>query len=68
MKESIILTTNTSTISTTEIGTTTKYPNGFIAMHCFNPVHRMKLIEIIRGMDTSDETVEVIKFIADKME
>ncbi|QKY69636.1 3-hydroxyacyl-CoA dehydrogenase NAD-binding domain-containing protein [Lentibacillus sp. CBA3610] len=62
-----ILATNTSTMSPTEIGATTKQPDKFVAMHFFNPVHRMKLIEIIRGMDTSDETVEVINTVAEKM-
>ena len=52
-----ILATNTSTMSPTEIGAATKRPEKVIAMHFFNPVHRMKLIEIIRGLDTSDETV-----------
>ena len=44
-----ILATNTSTMSPTEIAATTKKPDQFVAMHFFNPVHRMKLIEIIRG-------------------
>ncbi|MGW8428103.1 3-hydroxyacyl-CoA dehydrogenase NAD-binding domain-containing protein [Peribacillus simplex] len=63
----VILATNTSTMSPTEIGATTKRPDQFVAMHFFNPVHRMKLIEIIRGIDTSDATVEVIKSVAEKM-
>ncbi|WP_249870571.1 3-hydroxyacyl-CoA dehydrogenase [Oceanobacillus saliphilus] len=62
-----ILATNTSTMSPTEIGATTKHPEKFVAMHFFNPVHRMKLIEIIRGMDTSDETVKIIKSVAERM-
>lgn len=62
-----ILATNTSTMSPTEIAATTKRPDQFVAMHFFNPVHRMKLIEIIRGIDTSDATVEVIKSVAEKM-
>ncbi len=62
-----ILATNTSTMSPTEIAAATKKPDQFVAMHFFNPVHRMKLIEIIRGMDTSDETVEVVRTVAEKM-
>jgi 3-hydroxybutyryl-CoA dehydrogenase len=62
-----ILATNTSTMSPTEIGASTKRPEQFVAMHFFNPVHRMKLIEIIRGMDSSDETVEVVRTVAEKM-
>lgn len=62
-----ILATNTSTMSPTEIGATTKRPDKVIAMHFFNPVHRMKLIEIIRGLDTSNETVEIVKAVSEKM-
>lgn len=62
-----ILATNTSTMSPTEIGASTKRPDRFVAMHFFNPVHRMKLIEIIRGMDTSDETVNTVRAVAEKM-
>lgn len=62
-----ILATNTSTMSPTEIGAATKKPDQFVAMHFFNPVHRMKLIEIIRGIDTSDETVEIVRQVSEKM-
>ena len=62
-----ILATNTSTMSPTEIAASTKRPGQCVAMHFFNPVHRMKLIEIIRGLNTSDETVEVVKQVAEKM-
>ena len=62
-----ILATNTSTMSPTEIGAATKKPDQFVAMHFFNPVHRMKLIEIIRGMDTSDKTVEIVRQVSEKM-
>ena len=62
-----ILATNTSTMSPTEIGAATTRPKQFVAMHFFNPVPRMKLIEIIRGIDTSDETVEIIKTVSEKM-
>lgn len=65
--EHAILATNTSTMSPTEIGASTKKPERFVAMHFFNPVHRMKLIEIIRGLDTSDETVETIRQVSEKM-
>ncbi|MFM1653781.1 3-hydroxyacyl-CoA dehydrogenase [Brevibacillus sp. B_LB10_24] len=62
-----ILATNTSTMSPTEIAASTKRPEQCAAMHFFNPVPRMKLIEIIRGLDTSDETVEIVKQVAEKM-
>jgi 3-hydroxybutyryl-CoA dehydrogenase len=59
--------TNTSTMSPTEIASFTKRPEKVIAMHFFNPVHKMKLVEIIRGLETSDETAEVIKQVAEQM-
>ncbi|MGG7621951.1 3-hydroxyacyl-CoA dehydrogenase [Bacillus coreaensis] len=62
-----ILATNTSTMSPTEIAASTKRPEQCVAMHFFNPVHRMKLIEIVRGLDTSDKTVEVVKQVAEKL-
>ena len=48
--------TNTSTMSPTEIGSYGKRPEKTIAMHFFNPVHKMPLVEIVRGLETSDET------------
>ncbi|MGI8547845.1 MAG: 3-hydroxybutyryl-CoA dehydrogenase [Gemmatimonadaceae bacterium] len=51
-----ILATNTSSISRTEIGATTKRPDKVVGMHFMNPVPIMKLVEIIRGLATSDET------------
>src|SRR5699024_5483321 len=55
------LATNTSTMSPTEIGAQTSRPDKVLAMHFFNPVHKMKLIEVIRGLDTSDETVNAVR-------
>jgi 3-hydroxybutyryl-CoA dehydrogenase len=62
-----ILATNTSTMSPTEIGAQTSRPDKVIAMHFFNPVHKMKLIEIVKGLDTSEETMEFVKNIGRKM-
>lgn len=56
--EHSVFATNTSTMSPTEMGSFTKRPEKVIAMHFFNPVHKMPLIEIIRGLETSDETVQ----------
>ena len=56
-----VLATNTSTMSPTEIGAQTSRPEQCLAMHFFNPPHKMKLIEIVRGLDTSDETYEITK-------
>ncbi|WP_339146327.1 MULTISPECIES: 3-hydroxyacyl-CoA dehydrogenase [unclassified Sutcliffiella] len=58
---------NTSTMSPTEIGSFTSRPEKVIAMHFFNPVHKMKLVEIVRGLETSDETAEFIRTAAEKM-
>lgn len=62
-----ILASNTSALSITEIARATKRPHQVIGMHFFNPVPVMKLVEVIRGEDASDETVEVIKELAEKM-
>ena len=62
-----ILATNTSTMSPTEIGSFTKRPDKVIAMHFFNPVHKMPLVEIIKGLETSEETVSSIRVIAEQM-
>jgi 3-hydroxybutyryl-CoA dehydrogenase len=62
-----ILATNTSTMSPGEIGSTTKRPHQVIAMHFFNPVHLMKLVEVIRSLDTSDETLAVTLDVAAKI-
>lgn len=65
--ENCIFATNTSTMSPTEIGSYTNRPQSVIAMHFFNPVHKMPLVEIIRGLETSDETAEFIEEVAQKM-
>ncbi len=59
--------TNTSTMSPTEIASYANRPEKTIAMHFFNPVHKMPLVEIIRGLETSDETAKIIKEVAEKM-
>lgn len=62
-----ILATNTSTMSPTEIGSFTKRPQSVIAMHFFNPVQKMPLVEIIRGLETSDETAKIVEEAAKSM-
>lgn len=62
-----ILATNTSTMSPTEIGAQTSRPDKVVAMHFFNPVHKMKLIEIIRGLETSDDTVRMVKEVGERL-
>ncbi|UTR05819.1 3-hydroxyacyl-CoA dehydrogenase NAD-binding domain-containing protein [Alkalihalobacillus sp. LMS6] len=66
-KQDAILATNTSTMSPTEIAAQTERPEKCIAMHFFNPAHKMKLVEIIRGLDTSDETFEQVKQVAETL-
>ena len=59
--------TNTSTMSPTEIGSFTKRPDKVLAMHFFNPVQKMPLVEIIKGLETSEETAQSIKRAAEQM-
>jgi len=66
-KESAIFATNTSGLSITEIASATSRPDRFIGMHFFNPVPVMKLVEVIRGIATNDETVAIIKDLSAKM-
>ncbi len=63
----VILATNTSTISITEIAAATKRPGKVIGMHFMNPVPMMKLVELIKGFRTSDDTYETTKKLAESM-
>jgi len=67
VSEDCILASNTSTISITEIAAHAKHPDKVIGMHFMNPVPMMKLIEVIRGRQTSDETYEIVKALSEKM-
>jgi 3-hydroxybutyryl-CoA dehydrogenase len=64
----VILASNTSSISITKLGALTKRPEKIIGMHFFNPVPVMKLVEVIRGLATSQETFEAVRELAVKLE
>jgi 3-hydroxybutyryl-CoA dehydrogenase len=66
-RSSVILTTNTSSMSVTEVAMATKRPEKVAGMHFFNPAPLMRLVEVIRGFHTNDETVRTIMEIAKKM-
>ena len=63
----VILASNTSSMSITEIAAATKRPDKVCGMHFFNPVPLMKLVEVIRGYSTSDETIATTTDLAKKM-
>ena len=67
-KRETVLASNTSSISITELAAATLKPDKVIGMHFFNPVPVMKLIEIIRGLETSDETFETVRVLTTKLE
>jgi 3-hydroxybutyryl-CoA dehydrogenase len=62
-----ILASNTSSISITKLGAATKRPEKVIGMHFMNPVPVMKLVEVIRGIATSDETYEQVRSLSEKL-
>ena len=63
-----ILASNTSSISITKLGAATRRPDKVIGMHFMNPVPVMKLVEVIRGIATSDETYERVRKLSEKMD
>jgi 3-hydroxybutyryl-CoA dehydrogenase len=66
-REGVILSTNTSSLSITKIAAATQRPENVIGMHFMNPVPMMKLVEIIKGLATSDETFQVTHNLALKL-
>ena len=64
----VILATNTSSISITRLAGLTQRPKQVIGMHFFNPVPMMKLVEVIRGLQTSQETYDTVKELSVKLE
>lgn len=65
--DSVIFASNTSSISITALAASTSRPDRFIGMHFMNPVPVMKLVEVIRGLTTSDETTETINELSEKL-
>jgi 3-hydroxybutyryl-CoA dehydrogenase len=66
-RKEIILSSNTSSISITKIASATQKPSQVIGMHFMNPVPVMQLVEIIRGLQTSQETFHTVKMLSEKM-
>ena len=62
-----VLASNTSTLSITALAAATSRPDKVVGMHFFNPPQVMKLVEIVRGLQTSDETVELVKGLAERL-
>ena len=65
--ENTILASNTSSISITQLAGTVERRDRFVGMHFFNPPHLMKLLEIVAGDRTSDDTIEQVKAVAERM-
>ncbi len=66
-RQGVILASNTSSISITKIAAATKRPDKVIGMHFMNPVPLMKLVEVIRGLGTSDETTQTVTDVCKTM-
>jgi 3-hydroxybutyryl-CoA dehydrogenase len=60
-----IIATNTSALSVTEIARATGDPGRVVGMHFFNPVHKMKLVELVRGLQTTDATIAAVRAYSD---
>lgn len=68
IKPDVIFATNTSSISITKLANNTKRADKFIGMHFFNPVPVMKLVEVVRGIATNDETVHITVNLAKELD
>ena len=62
-----VIATNTSSLSITELAATSDRAPRFLGMHFFNPVHRMRLIELVRGLETSDEALTIAEEVSRAM-
>jgi 3-hydroxybutyryl-CoA dehydrogenase len=63
----VIFATNTSSLSVTELAALSGRPANFVGMHFFNPVSAMKLVEIVRGLETSDATAQTVTALAEHL-
>ncbi|QNI32160.1 3-hydroxybutyryl-CoA dehydrogenase [Alloacidobacterium dinghuense] len=68
LPKDVILASNTSSISITKLAAQTERPEQIIGMHFFNPVPVMKLVEVIRGLQTSQATYDTVKALAEKLD
>jgi len=66
-KAETIFATNTSALSITELGAVTRRTDRFLGTHFFNPAHIMRLVEIVKGLETSDETVNTVADVIRRM-
>ena len=62
-----VLASNTSALSITELAAATRRPQKVVGMHFFNPVHRMKLLEVVKGLETGDDTVATALMVGERM-
>jgi 3-hydroxyacyl-CoA dehydrogenase/enoyl-CoA hydratase/3-hydroxybutyryl-CoA epimerase len=67
LKDDCILASNTSSLSISEMQSSYKVPENFVGLHFFNPVHRMPLVEVVRGEKTSDDTVATVFALSKKL-
>ena len=65
--EAVVLASNTSSLSVTEIAAATRRPQRVVGMHFFNPVPKMKLVEIVRGLESSEDALRLTEEVARRM-
>jgi len=65
--DEVVFATNTSSLSITDLGNASGRPSKFVGMHFFNPVPAMKLVEIVRGLETSDSTAQAVTDLAERL-
>lgn len=65
--DEVVFASNTSSLSVTELGGASGRPSKFVGMHFFNPVPAMKLVEIVRGLETSDATAQAVTALAEEL-